>query len=117
MNSRCYRHHASCCRGLQFRTQRGVFRSSSRRASTPRRVPRPRPPLAVAAGRRCPLVRAPAVPIPSDCNRAKPFSSSAFQTPVLPCLPPPSPLAARTADSDTLGVPTDLHIRDSAARW
>ena len=88
----------------------GAPRPSARRANTPPRVPRPRPPVAVVTAPALAVSPAPTVPIPSGRDRAEPVG-----IPLSRLSPSPDVLSATTADLDALGVAAELQFGDSAA--
>ena len=90
----------------------GAPRPSPRRANTPARVPRSRPPLAVVATPAPPALPAPMVPIPSGLDCAEPVG-----TPLLRLPPSADVPSATTADVDALGAAAESHFGDSTARY
>ena len=90
----------------------GFPRPSAKRATTPPRVPRPRPPLAVVATPSPAASPAPRVSIPSGRDRAE-----NVRIPLLRLQPPPDLLSATTADSDAFGADAESQFGNSAARY
>ena len=89
----------------------GAPRPSARRANTPPRVPRLRPPLVVVTAPAPAASTAPTVTIPSGRDCAEPEGTPLFRR-----LPSPDVSSAKTVDLDALGAAAELELGDSAAR-
>ena len=81
----------------------GAPRSSSKRASTPTRVSRPRPAPPTAATLAPAASSVPTTPIPSDRDRAEPVG-----TPLLRLTPPPGDALTAPTKLDALGDAAEL---------
>ena len=93
----------------------GGPRPSARRASTPSRVRRPGPPVAVVTAPAPAASPASAVSIPSSRDRAEPLGTPLSRLPLPPNVP-----STTTAHWNALGAADaadEIQFRDSAARY
>ena len=90
----------------------GAPQPSSRRGTTPSRVPRPRPTLSTAATPALADSPVRTVPLPSDRDHAEPMG-----TPLSRLTPSPGDTPTAPTRSDVLGDAAELRFADSVARY